>query len=131
MAEFVYVIAQQKRMCAAISWCDECPLNDKAGCKWARMTDGDMDVALVEEIERIVMVWAAANPEPRYPSWEEAWKQLFPDTPLRVPCPKHFMSRDKGEKLCSKFDECTDCIKGPICGEVAEKMGVKLLEATK
>lgn len=72
MAEFCEVMRQAKRMCAAHT-CDKCPLRDmNCECRRANMTYDDCSSEEIAAIERIVMDWAAKNPEPRYPTWN-AW----------------------------------------------------------
>lgn len=74
--------------------------------------------ATAEEIEKHVMQWAAKHPEPRYPSWNDAWKQLFPDA-CSAPCPNVYF----GQLSCT--GKCDDCRGTPILADIAEKLGVK------
>ena len=77
MAEFKNVIKQQKRMCEVMKDCYDCPLrNMDFDCRFAEMIDADYDEAEVEAIERIVMDWAAKNPESRCPTWAE-WLRML------------------------------------------------------
>lgn len=66
MAEFAEIMKHAKRMCNkyCVS-CKECPL-DNSDCvtHWDGWTVENM-----LNFERIVMEWAAAHPEPVYPSW--------------------------------------------------------------
>lgn len=82
-----------------------------------------------EKIERGIMEWAAAHPEPVYPSWNEAWKRLFPDSARSVmfttdasPCPKYFLSPDRVKCM---VPDCRDCTGLPIPADIAEKLGIK------
>ena len=122
MAEFVEVMRQAKRMCKSYR-------NDCAGCGLAHDASECPLEALPEDwpveshrlagIERIVMDWAAAHPEPRYPSWNEAWKQLFPDAKC-IPCPvNHFGVGRKCEH------NCVECKNRPMTADIAEKLGIK------
>nr|DAM34677.1 MAG TPA: hypothetical protein [Caudoviricetes sp.] len=68
--------------------------------------------------------WAKEHPEPVYPSWEEGWRQLFPDA-KRTPCPDNL-----GLKNCTHL-VCTDCKSSPMPAEVAEKLGIKPIAPEK
>ena len=97
MAEFQEVMRQAKRMCERFG-------RDCAGCGIAGghcplgPIPENWDVSDFENIERIVMDWAAANPEPKYPTWTE-WLRTF--------------SAD-GVDLYA-----------PIPADIAEKLGIK------
>lgn len=128
MAEFTEVMKQAKRMCKSYGVdCGPCKLHKKYGlCPLCAQSDDHvpMDWCLksMPEIERIVMDWAAANPEPRYPSWIEAWKQLFPDG-QRTPCPG-CCGRKYAPEWCGR-EECGKCKNRPIPADIAEKLGIK------
>lgn len=128
MAEFQEVMKQRKRMCTTIHDCEKCPLsynnsNIDAGCKNALIT-------YPASAEVIVMDWASENPEPVYPSWNEAWKQLFPDswvvkngTP-KAPCLKYFLPNYECHNW--KYPKnCSDCLKQSTPADVAKKLGIK------
>lgn len=117
MAEFQEVMRQAKRMCEAN--CEECPLSHTVGNICPIAVTGNDEIA---EIERIVMDWAAKNPEPRYPSWHEAWKQLFPDG-QGSPCPSAYGMKYE-PKWCGS-DDCKRCKNRPIPADIAEKLGIK------
>ena len=78
MAEFSEVMRQWRRLCVTIEKlnpqesCDACPLRNlsKHGCDTIYDNEfaGNADWA---ELGRRVMAWAAAHPEPVYPTWEE------------------------------------------------------------
>lgn len=128
MAEFTDVVSQIKRMCTKQNHCYECPMrvityanggNKPLSCIAAVCDDE------VERLEKIVMDWAANNPEPRYPSWNEAWMQIFPNASNRtVPCLQYFLSNSRVTKLCAGM-ECNECRDTPIPADIAEKLGVK------
>lgn len=127
MAEFSKVMKQAKRMCSKYYLsCTGCPLADeKDECKFGGMIyEGipqDWNLSKLPEVERIVMDWAAKNPELRYPSWHDAWRQLFPGADL-IPCPrKHFGFTF----ACIGEDSCQTCVKRQIYPFVAEKLGIK------
>lgn len=127
MSEFTKIIRQAKRICAAhggMCSTNNCPLDNGETCRLLPDNDGED----YNELERIIMDWAAEHPEPVYPSWEEGWRQLFPDAKY-TPCPNSFghkyMVRD------CKYLICTDCKSNPIPAEVAEKLGIKPIAPEK
>ena len=74
---------------------------------------------MLAEYERIVMDWVAKHPEPRYPSWSETWRRLFPDARY-TPCPES----EFGIKMECKGG-CKECLDKPIPADIAEKLGIK------
>lgn len=68
------------------------------------------------------MGWAAEHPDPVYPSWEEAWKNLFPGA-VKAPCPRAFFGCE-----CMVDIGCAKCGSRPIPAEIAEKLGIKQKE---
>lgn len=124
MAEFTEIVKQARRLCDYYSQnegCRGCPLSrDKTGgvsnslCR----TITSIDAQNAIEIERIVTEWAKEHPEPTYPSWEDAWKSLFPNVSNAL-CPVWF-----GEE-CPSNISCNECTKRPMSKEVAEKLGIK------
>lgn len=125
MAEFVVVTKQAERMCASQS-CPECPLSSdnnfaKERCETFQVNHPDV-------YEAVVMQWAAAHPELKYPSWENAWRQVFPEALNRVnPCPRFFMSSERVGEFCPGRD-CADCYTLPIPADIAKKLGIKPIE---
>lgn len=120
MAEFKEVMKQAARMCRAHEECEECPVNMIAdmvpsGCLFGSGIDA-------EYIEEKIMDWAAEHPELRYPSWHEAWKQLFPDG-QGSPCPTDYGMKYEPE-WCGSND-CKKCKGRPIPADIAEKLGIK------
>lgn len=121
MAEFTETMRQAKRLCAAhYGMCstNNCPLDSGEACRLNIDPDGED----YNELERIIMDWAKEHPEPVYPSWEAAWRQLFPDANC-VPCPDSFGIK-YGVPECAHL-ACTACKSRPIPAEVAEKLGIK------
>ena len=120
MAEFKDVHRNMVRMCDAMraedNGCAPCPLD---GICAKFITPSEDAIAM---IERVVTQWAAEHPEPVYPSWEAAWRQLFPDANC-VPCPDSFGIK-YGVPECAHL-ACTACKSRPIPAEVAEKLGIK------
>lgn len=121
MAEFMEVMRQARRLCAAHGgMCNyrNCPLDNGKECR----LNIDLDGEDYNDLERIIMDWAAEHPEPVYPSWEEGWRQLFPDAKY-APCPDwyglKYNVRDCG------FASCAECQSCPMPAEVAEKLGIR------
>ena len=127
MAQFVEVMKQARRMCnMQKNTCKDCPVGTMEGriCRLNVIEISEDDV----EVERIVMDWAAEHPEPVYPSWEEAWKKLFPEADVkRVFCPEVFGDKYKCDWCYDDDynDSCDECLDRPIPAEIAEKLGIK------
>lgn len=122
MAEFAEVMRQAKRMCDACSDCYGCPFrNNDHQCKYTHLLDSDATFEDVTDFECIVMKWAAANPEPRYPAWREWQDANFPDALCDV-CPKVFGYAP--EEDCADIS-CEDCAKRSIPADIAKKLGIK------
>lgn len=126
MAEFQEVMKQAKRMCAShnndcagcglVKECMECPLEGMPE-NW------QVRAGKLASIERIVMDWAAKNPEPRYPSWIE-WQGANFQMAERAICAAHFM--DAGDAGCyTPGNNCDKCRERPIPVDIAEKLGIK------
>ena len=128
MAEFSVVMKHAKRMCAAYeSRCDRCPFGQSDGCPFVffkhHMKSFDFN-----EVEHIVMNWAAANPEPRYPTWVEWWNENFSSKGRRMLTPCSFVP--PAELGCSiGMDGCMNapykCWHTPIPADIAEKLNIK------
>lgn len=128
MAEFCEVMRQAARMCAShnndcagcglVKDCMECPLEGMPE-NW------QVRACKLASIERIVMDWAAKNPEPRYPSWNRWFRETFPDSIYATsPCPNTFC------RVCDPTAyhgevECYECKGKPIPADIAEKLGIK------
>ena len=117
MAEFQEVMKQAKRMCDAN--CEECPLHYTVGPICPIAVTGNDEIA---ETERIVMDWAAAHPEPRYPTWKE-WHEANFINASKPFQPCRFMNQDKLE--CDYHKSCDVCRSKPIPADIAEKLGIK------
>ena len=118
MAEYLAVMKQARRMCHSYLDCTECAFGKSPQCPLKLCSD-HKDDAVMEEAERIVMDWAEEHPEPRYPSWHEAWKQLFPESKY-IPCPvDHF-----GLNLQCNCN-CEKCKGSQMTSGIAEKLGIK------
>ena len=128
MAEFQEVMKQRKRMCGIFN-CADCPLShNNNGISGVFCNEFIRDYPA--EAEAVIMKWAAKHPEPVYPSWNEAWKQLFPDswvvkngTP-KAPCLKYFLPNYECHNW--KYPKnCSDCLKQSTPADVAKKLGIK------
>lgn len=119
MSEFSEVMRQAKRMCNGLNDCDECQLRDVfdvVGCPFA------YDSVDMRNVEKPVMDWAAAHPEPRYPTWKEWQDANFPNNDaLMRPC--IFESEEYFN--CKQENGCETCMNKPIPADIAEKLGIK------
>lgn len=119
MAEFQAIFRESQRMCSTYSDCtDGCPLYDDENCRCMYRALYTSGTETAEEIERIVMKWAAAHTKPVYPSWRDAWQSLFPGAD--DPCPEQWFGEE-----CPKVSDCSECLGMPMSKEVAEKLGIK------
>lgn len=122
MADFQEVMRQAARMCRAHEECEECPVGKIAdmvpsGCLFGSGIDAGY-------IEEKIMGWAEENPEARNPSWDEAWKMVFP-TGAGTPCPADFGVQCKPDGGCSACRSCKVCRERPIPADIAEKLGIR------
>lgn len=116
MAEFQEVMRLGKRMCERRDACGSCPIfKARISCPVVCYED----VGSLAEVERIIMEWAAAHPEPRYPTWEEWHMQNFPDA-LHHACPENYMNN-----VCGSYETCTQCCAQPIPADIAQKLGIQ------
>lgn len=129
MAQFIETMRQARRLCAAhggMCNANNCPLNNEEADVCCLLPDhAGEDYG---DVERIIMDWAKEHPELVYPSWEEGWKQLFPDA-ICTPCPDYF-GPEYGVPECT-YLKCTACKSRPIPAEIAEKLGIKPIAPKK
>lgn len=119
MSEFTEIMRQARRMCETFcDACSKCPIGNAKALECGITATSEMDC---KEVERRVMQWAAEHPEPVYPSWEEGWKQLFPNG-IDTPCPSEYDAKYGHD--CLKLS-CLNCKRRPMPAEVAEKLGIK------
>lgn len=118
MAEFVEVMRKIRELCAERENCEGCIMMDDIACGVTTGTPGLSE----EEIERRVARWEATKP--KYPSWNEAWKQLFPKA-VCAPCP--VPNFGVGKCIAS----CIACRERPIPAEIAEKLGIRPREVNR
>lgn len=120
--EFVETMRQAHRMCMTYlsNYCQHCPLCDEnENCEMDAFSEKSFDA---QALESAIMDWAKENPELVYPSWEEGWKQIFPDA-LCTPCPANYGKKYKNTSCASV--SCERCRERPIPAEIAEKLGIK------
>lgn len=124
MAGFVEVMRQAQRLCE-MEECRKCPLyNFSAGdCMMTLSYSCETDVDY-GEAEKIILQWAKENPEPVYPSLNEAWKNLFPDA-LETPCPKRWFGENYYPIFVCAEHDCAYCKAVPMHPGIAEKLGIK------
>lgn len=93
--------------------------------KLGSLFDGSGGFPLAGAISGIEPVWAAEHPAPVYPSLDETWKSLFPNSSV-TPCPKWVFGEDYYPIFaCAEYD-CDYCKKViPMHPGVAEKLGIK------
>lgn len=123
MAEFVEVMKQARRLCAAHGgMCNyrNCPLDNGETCRILPDHDGED----YNDLERIIMDWAAEHPEPVYPSWYEYQQQTFPGLKSRWICPLTVGVPCQCKSVTS-VQACTKCRNSPIPAEIAEKLGIR------
>ena len=121
MAEFQEVMKQAKRMCEAQNDCEECPIF--AECEGSGYISWEC-TADAEAVERKIMDWAAKHPEPRYPNWNEVWRQLFPNA-SNSPCPLYCVPAHMVKEYCSAPRKCAICRSQPIPADIAENLWIK------
>lgn len=131
MSEFTEIMRQAKRLCAAHdSTCstNNCPLDSGEACRLSVDLDGED----YNELERIIMDWAAEHPEPVYPSWAEGWRQIFPEADIRrALCPEVFGDKYRCDWCYDDNDDCDECLERPMPAEIAEKLGIKPIAPEK
>ena len=128
MAEFEYIMRKANRMCDTQTICNkECPVYMHGNCcvsTRGRGIGGEIDYT---SVAKAVIDWAKDHPEPMYPSWRDAWEQLFPGVITGV-CPLMCVTgglRDKYYTDCKSGLTCDKCKKTPIPAEIAKNLGIK------
>lgn len=117
MAEFNEVVKEFNRMDETFSRnCKDCPMpGQNIGQCRKLLFDAP------ETYKHIVMHWAAEHPGPKYPTWEEWWRETFPNADRNL-CPRIFGLRKMQECPVLK---CYECRAQPIPAKIAEKLGIK------
>ncbi len=125
MAEFTEVMKQALRMCKDLT-CVNCPvwLEKEEVCGFRLPFNPNF-----EEFEKDVMEWAEENPEKSepfkwvYPSWEKAWKSLFPDA-VFIPCPSKWFGKAYAPLFVCAEANCDYCKTTPMHPEIADKLDI-------
>lgn len=122
MAEFCEVMKQKQRMCDSFpDSCEGCPIHswtaNNAGTTYCEETFSKH----YEKLEPLILKWAEEHPEPRYPTWIEWQKSIYPEADEGV-CPGKLCA--EANRRCTS-STCLDCRKRPIPAYVAEKLGIK------
>lgn len=126
MAEFTEVMRAAKRMCDSFGdECSECPLKRaNTGTHGSLCVSvGGGSAEMYKLIEERVMQWAAAHPDPAYPSWNEWYQKNFLGAyraGKRV-CPALFGDGAN----CYRETDCDKCRDRPISADVAVKLGIR------
>ena len=125
MTEFVDVLKMARRMCKSIDDCGDCPLMDASTelCYLDKCPKEYNDKDFIRH-EAAIMKWAAENPEIRYPTWRDH----FRDAEITIrPC----MYINFTDAHCRDYKGCTNCANQPIPAEIAEKLGIHLAPGAK
>lgn len=118
MAEFNEVVKEFNRMDETFSRnCKDCPMPGQNIGQCRKLLFDDP-----ETYGYIVMRWAAEHPEPKYPTWEDWQKELFPEAADKI-CPLMFM--DLKPAYCDKSTTCAECRTQRIPAKIAKKLGIK------
>lgn len=119
MSDFVQTMKDWKRMCETMANCDDCPMY---GIKcWAAQPD-----ELEEDFngrENVIVKWAAENPEPVYPTWEE-WLQSVGV----MESSEGLLRRIKCQLLIDGIPAHavpTSKVLQPMDADIAQKLGIK------
>lgn len=117
MAEFQAVMRHFSRLCKGGNGCAGCPMHVDKCCE-ENLEDWDAAKA-----ERIIMKWAAANPEPRYPTWRE-WHHTKAHNDLLEPMKLCNFAPCGHNTECPDGHACLPCYDSPIPADIAKKLGV-------
>lgn len=110
MAEFRVVMEQARRMCNDPKYDDDCRACRLDGGLCA-YTPREWTDERITEFECVVMGWAAAHPEPKYPTWRDWLETQYHQTRNAVDCGH--------ESFISWMnDHC-------IPADIAEKLGIE------
>ncbi len=116
MAEFVETMRKLRELCRGQERCEECIMMEGISCGASL----GLPCLTEEEIERRVAQWEAA----KYPSWAQAWKQLFPKSKTS-PCPRKYFDKDCFPIFICAEHDCNRCKALPMHPEIAEKLGIR------
>lgn len=125
MSEFTETMKQAKRVCQFYKNCSICPLHEDTehfggsityDCALQHFCISDMDL-----LEAKILNWVKEHPEDIYPSWEDGWKEAFPNANTDCLCPKNFFGISL--PYC-KTISCELCIKHPMEEKVAQVLHI-------
>lgn len=111
MADFAETMRQWKRMCKAYSYddavecCNGCPITKLSANGCDAIYADFPENASWNDVENVIMAWAAEHPEPRYPMWAEWLMAKY--------------------NLHETIDDLGDVLSAPIPADIAEKLGIK------
>lgn len=124
MAETLHEMAVRATEGYCTNACKGCPAkaheskDHRCLVQWMRIIDN-----CEEQIEGL-RAWAAEHPAPRYPTWREWQKNVFPDAGDDMyPC--NFLSYTECKCKGSSCDECRD---RSIPADIAAKLGIRPIE---
>lgn len=112
MAEFAETMQKLRELCKRQKDCRNCTMFIGGLECGASLGSPNLPAG---EVERRIVQWEAAKS--KYPSWAQAWKQLFPDA--IPPCP----AKNFGVNGCDYH--CDECRARPMPAEIAEKLGIE------
>lgn len=113
MAEYQEVMHHLGRMCGTYLYCtDGCPLQEEPNVCF--LAAKSLSTEKIEATEQAIMSWAAENPEPVYPTWEE-W---LADVGVLV-CDTSFLNKRYWYTI-NKLK-----LEQPIPADIAEKLGLE------
>lgn len=104
--------------------CDKCPAGKLRSANGVCLVRRIAKVDNCEEQIEGLKAWAAEHPTPRYPTWREWQKNVFPDAGGDMnPC--SFLSIAESE---CKWPSCDECRDRPIPADIAAKLGIRPIE---
>ena len=122
MAEFSKVIMNWNYMCRIVG-CTNCPVNKVLKVSCAKWLVSNPPVKEITAVEDAIEKWAEENLKLVDISWEDAWKQIFPESKSPI-CPVMFGAYEPYDGCDDTI--CGECVKRRMPKEVAEKLGIKV-----
>lgn len=115
-AELIREICEESKMCK------NCPLRIVGQTPLCDVADLSSDEIII--LEQKLTQWEKDR-EVHYPTWEEYWKELFPDGEVSMLCILSVYADFKRYLDCSGRQACDDCQKREIPKDIALKLGIK------
>lgn len=126
MAEFQEVIKQALRMEEKCSGANRITLDVYED---GMITSESIPAVPLAKFESIIMEWAAANPEPRYPTFSEHIHSILPTCNDDEICVEFLYGEeyvpDKKRCLENNIGKCVECWNSIMPKELADRLGVK------